>query len=64
EPLTMLKLSEVIERVGLSSATIYRHMDSGKFPLSVEMGGSVRWYEHEIQEYLANRPRKKNKAVD
>lgn len=58
QPVVMLKISQVCQRVGLSQATIYRRMEKEDFPLPVNMGGgSVRWYEHEIQAYLLARPR-------
>ncbi len=57
EPVVMLKLAEVQERVKLGTSTIYRRMAAGTFPCSVDMGGSVRWYEHEINDYLLNLPR-------
>ncbi|WP_395175764.1 helix-turn-helix transcriptional regulator [Roseibium alexandrii] len=58
QPVVMLKLNDVCQRVALSPATIYRRLEKSEFPAPVDMGGgSVRWYEHEIQEYLLNRPR-------
>jgi len=61
-PIIMLKLKDVQERVGLGSSTIYRRMAAGTFPRPANMGGSVRWYEHEINEYLLSLPRVKGAA--
>ena len=57
EPLSMLKLEEVKDRVKLGTSTIYRYMDNGEFPRPVKLGNSVRWYEHEINAYLKSLPR-------
>jgi prophage regulatory protein len=59
QPVSMLKLSEVVKKVRLGASTIYRKMDADEFPIPVRLGASVRWYEHEIDEYLINLPRTK-----
>ena len=57
KPIAMLSLNEVMKKVGLGSSTIYRKMDADAFPIPVKLGANVRWYEHEIDEYLLNLPR-------
>lgn len=54
-PDRILRLKEVIERVGLSTATIYRRMAAGLFPRGVRLGGSrtVGWRESEINAWIA-----------
>ncbi|MEZ9126912.1 helix-turn-helix transcriptional regulator [Vibrio splendidus] len=55
---TLLSTSDITKQLGLSRATIYRWMDSGDFPLSIQLPGRrVAWFEHEIQEWLDARPR-------
>jgi prophage regulatory protein len=40
----LLRLAAVMENTGLSSSTIYRMMDAGRFPRPLRLGpGSVRW---------------------
>jgi prophage regulatory protein len=52
----ILRLPEVIERVGLRRASIYAHMDQGRFPKQVSLGSrAVGWLEHEIEAWLAAR---------
>lgn len=50
----ILRMSALLERVGLSRATIYRRIDSGDFPPSVPLGGHiVGWRESEINAWIA-----------
>ena len=54
----LLRRPEVEKRSGLATATIYRQMREGTFPKPVKVGKrAVRWYESEIVEWLAQRPR-------
>ena len=49
----------VEERVGKSRVQIYRDVKAGKFPAPIELGpNSVGWFEDELNEYLASRPRR------
>ena len=57
KPLKMLKLSEVKAKVRLSATTIYKKINSDQFPVPVKLGSGVRWFEHEVDEYLLNLPR-------
>ncbi|NCC23157.1 MAG: AlpA family transcriptional regulator [Alphaproteobacteria bacterium] len=52
-PLKILRLPEVIARVGLKRASIYHHISEGNFPKPVPLGPrAVGWLEHEIDEWL------------
>ena len=54
----LLTFHEVEARVRLSHSTVYRMMRAGGFPQPIKLGGkSVRWYESEIESWLASRPR-------
>lgn len=44
----MLKLPEVIRRMGVSRPTIYRMIKQGKFPRPAHFGGSSLWPESEV----------------
>ena len=53
----LLRRKEVEELVGLSRASIYRWMDSGKFPRCVRVGSkAVRWKESDITAWMQSRP--------
>lgn len=57
-PRVMLRLDEVMARTAVSRSQIYKRMDLGTFPASVELGGRmVGWYEDEIDAWVAERQR-------
>lgn len=58
---SLLRLKEVLRRVPLDRATIYRKMKNGTFPgsipISVTPAGqttAVGWYESDINAYVAD----------
>jgi prophage regulatory protein len=49
-----LRIRRVMERTGLSRATIYRKVRLETFPRSCRLGSSaVGWYESEIDAWIA-----------
>lgn len=49
----LIRLPEVMRRVGLGRSTIYRWMSEGKFPTPVQLGGhSVAWVEEEVDAWI------------
>ena len=53
DDLTLLDIHEVRRRVSLGTSTIYRMMDAGNFPLSVELAPrTVRWLKSEIDTWI------------
>jgi prophage regulatory protein len=51
-----VRLPEVLDRTGLSSATIYRLEHAGRFPLRRRLGlNSVAWLESEVDHWLHSR---------
>lgn len=54
----LLRFAEVQAQCGLGRSTIYRMMRVGTFPEPLRVGErAVRWPEHEINAWLATRPR-------
>jgi len=54
----IIRLREVASRIGLSRSTIYQKIASGDFPAPVDLGGRrVGWWECEVDEWIASRPR-------
>ena len=52
----LIRLPEVMSRVGLGRSTIYRWMSEGKFPKPVQLGGhSVAWVEEEVEAWVVNK---------
>ena len=51
----LVRLPQVLERVPLSTSTIYRRMKAGTFPQCVPIGdNSVAWYESDIDAWMAD----------
>lgn len=54
-PARLLSVKQVMERVGLSRATIYRKEGLGEFPARVSISQSrVGWLESEINDWILN----------
>lgn len=52
----LIRLPEVMSRVGLGRSTIYRWMAEQKFPRPVRLGShSVAWAENEIEKWIFER---------
>ncbi|MBN8522097.1 MAG: AlpA family transcriptional regulator [Alphaproteobacteria bacterium] len=51
--MNILKLPKVIEKTGLSRASIYAFVKEGKFPKPISLGlRSVGWVEVEITQWI------------
>lgn len=60
----IIRLSEVIDRTGLSRSTIYELMKSSLFPAQRRLGlRSVGWLEAEISVWVSTRARPVNEEV-
>ena len=48
-----LRISEVLDRVGVSRPTIYRWMREGTFPKQIAIGAnSVVWLESDVTKWM------------
>ncbi|WP_371435405.1 AlpA family transcriptional regulator [Polaromonas sp.] len=55
EPVRVLRLPAVINRVGLSRSSIYNRQRSGAFPRPVKLGPrAVGFIEQEIEAWICN----------
>ena len=61
----ILRKSEVLKRIGLSAATLWRLQKRGQFPRSISLTGNraVGWHESDVMEWMANRPASNNEPV-
>lgn len=51
----LVRLPEVRDRTGLSTATIYRKMGEGVFPAKVHLSANVvAWYESDVDAWVAD----------
>jgi predicted DNA-binding transcriptional regulator AlpA len=60
-PLKFLSRDEVLKLVGVSYGTLWGWIREGNFPPARELSGNKRasriyWLEHEVLEWMANRP--------
>ena len=52
----LIRLPEVVHRVGLGRSTIYRWMAEGRFPKPVRLGSyAVAWSEDHVEQWIASR---------
>ena len=53
---SLLRLPQVLARVGLSRSTVYQRMSEGSFPAPVSLGDrAVAWVENEIDAWISDR---------
>lgn len=51
----ILRIKTVVQRTGLSRATIYRRIDDGTFPRQIRISTNCAgWYESAINRWIAN----------
>jgi prophage regulatory protein len=51
-PARLIRLSEVVEMVGLCRSAIYQRMNAGDFPKLVKLGRASRWHEEEVRAWV------------
>jgi len=56
---TVLRVREVVSEIGVSKATLYRWVSSGRFPPPIKLGArAVGWRREEVEAWVAGRPHK------
>jgi predicted DNA-binding transcriptional regulator AlpA len=60
----LLSKGEMLDKVGVTYPTIWKLMRQGAFPRAVVIGSKVAWLEHEVDEFIANLPRRRLKGQD
>ena len=54
----ILRMREVIQRIGLSRSTIYKLMGNHEFPRPLKLGSqAIGWRDSDIEAWIADRPR-------
>jgi predicted DNA-binding transcriptional regulator AlpA len=61
-PPRFISRREVLDRVGVSFATIWAWMKEGRFPRGRELGGRTMWVESEVTAWMLDRPVRKLKG--
>lgn len=63
-PHTIIRRNEVEVRTGLSRSSIYDAIRAGTFPAPIQLSPkAVGWVESEINEWLADRVKARDKAL-
>lgn len=53
----ILRMREVIQRIGLSRSTIYKLMENNEFPRPMKLGSqAIGWRDTDIEAWIENRP--------
>lgn len=63
KPSRLLRLGEVIERVGLGKSAIYTRIRAKAFPRQVDLGGVSVWVESEIDAWIDARITERDEAA-
>ncbi|EMN0393122.1 AlpA family phage regulatory protein [Citrobacter freundii] len=48
----LMDLKQVCCAVGFKKTTIYKWMNAGEFPKSINIGGNVRWASTEVEKWI------------
>jgi len=52
---TFLRMSDLVERIGLSRGNIYKRMSEGTFPASIKLGArTAAWRREDIEDWEAS----------
>ncbi|MDZ7895358.1 MAG: AlpA family phage regulatory protein [Sphingobium sp.] len=52
----LLRLRDVLDRVGLSTTTLYRRIRAGEFPKPMKLSAGVsRWRESQVDGWIAEK---------
>lgn len=63
-PQRLLRLPEVMHRVGLKRSAIYQRMSEGRFPKSRSLGPKCAvWLESEVEEWIRSVSEKPHRDV-
>jgi prophage regulatory protein len=63
EKIRILRLPEVISRVGLKRASIYLYVSEGTFPKPVSLGSrAVGWIEYEVDGWISERIKMRHRS--
>lgn len=60
----LIRLPEVLNRVGLSRSTVYNRVSTGSFPAPIKLGEkSVAWLEADVDAWIHDRVVKSSRGL-
>jgi|HubBroStandDraft_1064217.scaffolds.fasta_scaffold48939_2 prophage regulatory protein len=64
-PNTILRLTDVLRRTGLSRSTLYNRIAKGEFPHQVSLGGrAIGWIKGEVEDWINDRISLRPRSAD
>lgn len=59
----LLRMPQVLDRVGLKKTVVYDRIKSGTFPKPVKLGSASRWPENEIDAWIIDQIEQQRRAA-
>lgn len=59
----LLRMPQVIDRIGLKKTVIYERIKEGTFPKPVKLGSASVWPENEVDAWIAQQVRQARAAA-
>ncbi|RFF46221.1 helix-turn-helix transcriptional regulator [Xanthomonas campestris] len=59
----LIRLPDVLERVGMSKSTLYSRVRAGTFPKPVHLGTLSAWVESEVGNWVATQIEKRDRVA-
>lgn len=59
----LLRMPQVLYRVGLKKTVIYERIKAGSFPKPIKLGSASAWPEHEVEAWIAQQVEEQRKAA-
>ena len=57
----ILRQRDVLEAIGVGKTKLWEMIGDGDFPAPIRLGGegsrAVGWHQHEVEDWIATRPR-------
>lgn len=59
EPISIIRLKQVLRKTGIGRSTLYHQIKSGEFPRPIKLGSrSVGWITSEIESWITAKAQK------
>lgn len=59
----LLRMPQVLDRVGLKKTVIYERIKAGTFPKPIKLGSASAWPEHEVENWIAQQVEQQRRAA-
>ncbi len=63
QPLRLLRLADVMDRVAMGKSTIYALVARNEFPAPMHLGRASRWLEEEVNQWIHQRSSSRPEAA-